>query len=115
MAQELRALSALAEDQVPSTHMGQLSVTLVPEDLLLPFSGLCRQHTHVVQTHIQAKHPDALHMECKDKIHLQTNKAQGDHPSQDMAPQEHRVCVHVHVCLWWQLVLTDENRRGFLS
>lgn len=59
MAQWLSMLVALPEDpgSVPSTHMAlQLSVTLVPEDLMgfwLPWSP----NVHMVKTYMQPKYP----------------------------------------------------------
>lgn len=55
MTQQLKPLTALAEDlsPFPSTHMAgsQLSVTPVLKDPK-PFPGLCSHCTHVVHTHM---------------------------------------------------------------
>lgn len=60
-AQLLRALDALGEDQglVPSTHMGQLSVIPVSEDLIPSSLGLWVPGMHVIHkcsTHRQNKY-----------------------------------------------------------
>ena len=58
MAQWLRTLDALPEDpgSSPSTHMETHNYNSSSRDLI-PFCGLQRHQTHIIQAYMWAKHP----------------------------------------------------------